>query len=399
MTVSTPTLTRPRVWMVTAASSLGIGAPGYIHHGLAAIGPFLIAAFALSKSSYGFVISAFSLVGALTSPAIGRLADRVGGVRLLTWSFYVAVGTSLGMAFAPGVAVLVALAMIAGLTASAANPATNTLIGAHVPSTMQGLTVGIKQSGGPLGIALAGVVMPPVAETWGWEWAVASGVGLPVIGLALIWLAGVKPTETIVPRDRTRRREPHGRLIKVLTVNATAIGWGMGAVLGFISVFAVEEVGMAETTAGAMLAVIGFVGAAARLGWGALADRIPSSHALLGAMGAIGLLSILGIWVSPDVGVWLLVLSTGLFGASVMAWNAVGMLAVIRDAPTEHAGSASGVVLFGFLGGLTVGPWTFGALVDASGGYGVSIATVAVSFVLSILVLMIRPPMRPREAM
>ncbi len=391
MSAAPATLLRRRVWALTAASSLGIGAPGYIHHGLAAIGPFLIAAFALSKASYGLVISAFSLVGALTSPAIGRLADRVGGVRLLRWSFYVAVGTSLGMAFAPVVAVLVALAMIAGLTASAANPATNTLIGAHVPTKLQGLTVGIKQSGGPLGIALAGVVMPPVADAWGWEWAVATGVGLPVIGLGLIWLSGVQPAASIVPRDRGRRREPNGLLIRVLTVNATAIGWGMGAVLGFVSVFAVEEVGMAETTAGGMLAVIGFVGTGARLLWGALADRVRSSHALLVAISAIGLVATAGISASPDSGPWLLIVATGLFGASIMAWNAVGMLAVIRDAPPERAGSASGVVLFGFLAGLTIGPWAFGALVDLTGGYGVPLATVALSFVLSIAVLAIRP--------
>ena len=295
------------------------------------------------------------------------------------------------MAFAPVVAVLVALAMIAGLTASAANPATNTLIGAHVPTTMQGLTVGIKQSGGPLGIALAGVVMPPVADTWGWEWAVATGVAVPVIGLVLIWISGVQPTESIARPARHEARESHGLLIKVLTINATAIGWGMGAILGFISVYAVEEVGLAETTAGGMLAVIGFVGTAARLFWGALADRVRSSHALLVVISLLGLLAIGGIWAAPTVGVWLLVAAAGLFGASIMAWNSVGMLAVIRDAPAERAGSASGLVIFGFLAGLTAGPWAFGALVDLTGGYGVSLGTVVASFVLSIVVLAIRP--------
>ena len=55
------TETPTRAGVLTAATSLGIAAPGYIHHGLAAIGPFLIAAFAFSKSSYGLFLSNVAL--------------------------------------------------------------------------------------------------------------------------------------------------------------------------------------------------------------------------------------------------------------------------------------------------------------------------------------------------
>ena len=41
-----------RVGLVTAASTLGLASPGYFRHGIAAIGPFLIAAFSLSKSTF-----------------------------------------------------------------------------------------------------------------------------------------------------------------------------------------------------------------------------------------------------------------------------------------------------------------------------------------------------------
>jgi predicted MFS family arabinose efflux permease len=385
-------MSRARVWALTAASSLGIASPGYIHHGLAAIGPVLISVFSLSKGSFGFVISVFSAVGALTSPVVGRIADRVGGVRLLRWAFYLAVGVSIGLALSPGLAVLVAVAMLAGLTASAANPATNTLIGSHVPHRLQGLTVGVKQSGGPLGIALAGAVMPSVAEQWGWEWAVLTGAALPIVGLLLLRLSRVQPDQAIAPRDKSVEHPPLGRRIRVLTLNAAAIGWGMGAVLGFVSVYAVEEAGMDETTAGGMLAVIGFVGVGARLFWGAVADRVRSLYALLVTMGVLGLVSTAGIWLAADRGPWMLIGAAALFGASIMAWNSVGMLAVIREAASERAGAASGVVIFGFLAGLTLGPWAFGALVDASNGYALPLVMVAIAYLFSIAVLAIRSP-------
>jgi len=285
--------------------------------------------------------------------------------------------------------------MLAGLTASAANPATNTLIGSHVPQRLHGLTVGIKQSGGPLGIALAGVAMPPLASHWGWEWAVATGATIPLIGLGLLWWSGARPGPVGARRDRSVPHPSLGLRIRLLTMNAMAIGWGMGAILGFMSVYAAEEVGMAETTAGGMLAVIGFVGTGARLVWGGLADRVRSSRALLVAMGLIGLVATAGVWVARDVGPWLLIASAGVFGASVMAWNSVGMLAVIREAASERAGAASGMVVFGFLAGFTLGPWAFGALVDASGGYGLSLMMVALAFAVSIAVLAI--PVREHQ--
>ncbi len=387
----TSTVPRTKVGLLTAASALGIASPGFIHHGLAAIGPFLIAAFTLSKSSYGFLVSAFSLVGAISSPTLGTLADRIGGVRLLRWAFALAIGVSVGMALAPNILVLFGVAMIGGLTASAANPATNTLIGSHVPVHRRGIIVGIKQAGGPLGIAAAGAAMPAIADTWGWEWAVLSGAVLPAIGLVLLWWSGAKPGERRPRRDRTTAREPLGPRITILTINATAVGWGLGAILGFISVYGVEEIGMAETTAGALLTVVGVIGVGARLMWGAIADRTRGSTGLLAAMSTVALASGLGIWASSSAGVGLLIVSTVLFGTSAMAWNAVGMLAVIREASRERAGAASGVVVFGFLGGLTLGPWAFGTLIDLTNGYTASFVMVAVSFVVSIAILAVRP--------
>ena len=74
------------------------------------------------------------------------------------------------------------------------------------------------------------------------------------------------------------------------------------------------------------------------------------------------------MWAAASAGPLMLIAASAVLGASAMAWNAVGMLAVIREAAAERAGAASGIVVFGFLGGLTVGPWAFGALVDLSGG-------------------------------
>ena len=182
-----------------------------------------------------------------------------------------------------------------------------------------------------------------------------------------------------------------GFRIWTLTVNALAIGWGTGALIGFIAVFGVEGVGLSETTAGAMLTIMGLVGVVARLAWGAVADRTHHSDRLLAIMGALAVVAAVGAWSAGRFGVWMLAFSTVLVGAGAISWNSVAMFAVIKEASAERAGAASGVVVAGYMIGYSAGPWAFGALVDTTGGYGASLGMVVAAFAVSIAALAIRP--------
>ena len=74
------------------------------------------------------------------------------------------------------------------------------------------------------------------------------------------------------------------------------------------------------------------------------------------------------------------------------AWNAVANLAVIMNVPSRDAGRASGVIILGFLMGLTIAGPATGAIVDVAGRYEVvwwlSVALAAAS----ACVLAVRPP-------
>jgi cyanate permease len=53
-----------------------------------------------------------------------------------------------------------------------------------------------------------------------------------------------------------------------------------------------------------------------------------------------------------------------------VAWNSVGMLAVISLVDNATLGRASGLVQLGFLAGYASSPTLFGASVDLTGSYG-----------------------------
>lgn len=61
--------------------------------------------------------------------------------------------------------------------------------------------------------------------------------------------------------------------------------------------------------------------------------------------------------------------ATVLNAVGIGAWNAVAMLAVIMAVPASRAGRASGVVILGFLCGLSLGGPLAGYLVDSLGRY------------------------------
>jgi MFS family permease len=69
------------------------------------------------------------------------------------------------------------------------------------------------------------------------------------------------------------------------------------------------------------------------------------------------------------VGGWALPLAVLFLGSGAVAWNAVGMLAVMDFSPEGLVGKGTGLVLFGFLLGLAIGPPLMGFSVDSLGTY------------------------------
>jgi MFS family permease len=85
-------------------------------------------------------------------------------------------------------------------------------------------------------------------------------------------------------------------------------------------------------------------------------------------------------------GSWLLWVGALGLGASSTAWNAVGMLALMVYAGHQQAGGASGVVLFGFLAGLGLGPPLFGWSVDRNDSYVPALSGVIAVFLIAVAI-------------
>jgi cyanate permease len=367
---------------LTVTLSAGMVVSTFVGYAFGALGPFIRDDLGLSRTALGSLTTVMYFVGSVLSPVLGPLVDRFGGRRSLLTLFAVGSAGTLTAAAAPGYGGLLVGAALAGVGVALGNIATNQLIARHVEPTRQGVITGVKQSGVQVGAFLAGAALPALAEAWGWRWALASS--------ALIAVAGVVGTLFTVPYHSGRFEMPHqpkagsgplGPAVNRLTAYSTLMGLGIGAAAAYLPLYAVEELGTGRRSAGLAAGLMGLVGVVARVAWGRRHDRIttPVTRTLL-ILAAGSVVAGALVWAAEAAGVALLWAGAAALGATAVAWNALGMLSIVRDVDAARAGRASGRVLLGFFAGYLAGPISFGAVVDATDAYAAGWAGVTAAF-------------------
>ena len=329
----------------------------------------------MSRAQLGLIGSINTLVGATTAPATGRLTDRIGARRSVIAVLVLSATAMAVMAMAPNLWWLSAAAAIGGLPQGWGNPATNTLISTRVAIGARGSLMGIKQSGVTAGVFLAGATMPAIAGVWSWRESVwVYAIAFAVVSVVVHLTLGPDPvaattTETAAENDATERRRPLDPVIWRMALYALLMGTAGGVTGRFFPLFAEESIGYSTEAAGMLVASGGLLGMAARVVAGRWAEKRIAPLRLLGLLAIVGVVYCLLLAVATESTSWLLLLSPPLSAVGIAAWNAVAMLAIITFVATSESGRASGVVMLGFLGGLTISAPLAGFVVDQWGTY------------------------------
>lgn len=365
------------------AGTMGAGTFGLVV--FAVLAADLIAQFGVERWQIGALVTATTISGAVISPSIGVLTDRIGARRATLATFAIS-GAALGaMALAPVFGLVALFALVGGLGQAIANPATNKLISMHVPAGRRGVITGIKQSGVQFGTFFGGLALPAITVAFGWRWAV--GV------FALAAFTGALAAAFVLPADVEQESVSPGGgadagmpgVIRSLAVYGFLLGAAGTAIFTYLPLFAEESLGFSKSSAGYVVAFLGSMGVVGRIGWGRISEH------RLGAMRSLRIISVLSavsalLLVASISLPWLVWVAAVTTGFSASAWNAVGMLAIIQSVPTSSAGKGSGIVLLGFLLGLGVGAPAFGYSVDRLGTYLPGWYGIAAVFLAAFLV-------------
>ena len=327
---------------------------------LSVLSTFLIDEFAISRSSFGVLVAVLGLVGMISAPGVGALTDSRGGVFALRLLLGITAVGFAAIAIAPTYSLMVVAVMLSGIGSTSGNPITNNLIASYIPDGTRGLMVGVKHSGGQLGVLAASLALPGLAIAFGWRASVALMLVVPLIGVAISKLA--EPGLEIVDLEAVGRgHRPHKwRLI----ANAGLMGLGTSAVVAFLPLYGHQRLGMSVTRASALIGLIAGFAIVSRFLWGWYGDRFRVVTTPLLLIAVTSVLSTMSIALSPAVGIPILWVGAALAGIGTMAWHAAGMLVVLHGANSHNSAKATAAVHVGFLGGWTIGPVAFGFAVD-----------------------------------
>ena len=377
----TPTISRVAFTALLAAA---MAMATFAGPAFAVLARFIIDDLGLTRAELGWVVAAFSAVGALASPSIGRVTDVLGGRRTLAAVFLLSGLGLVSISVAPGYWWLFAAAVLTGLGQASANPGTNKLISVHIPVGRRGAVTGLKQSGVQIGVFLAGLLLPTGALAWGWRTTLAIVGAVSILTLVAVRLVvppDVQPTKTPGRTTTTVWTPP----IIWLTSYGFLMGAAGGAVNTYIPLYGEEAIGLTVTAAGLVAGVAGLIAFFARIWWARHSEQSGDYVLALTWIAGLSVAFVGALLAAETGGEWLLWVGALGLGASATAWNAVGMLAVMVFAGREQSGGASGVVLLGFLAGLGLGPPAFGWSVDELDSYAPGLIAALFTFLLATL--------------
>jgi len=346
---------------------VAMGVATFTPASLGILATFIIDDLSISRAELGIVLGLINVASAVLSPVAGRVTDRIGGKRALIALFVTAGATFLILGTAVAYGMLLVGALAGAFSQATANPATNKLIAEDIPVGKRGMITGVKQSGVQAGIFLGGLTVPTLAISLGWRGAYLIVAVVPlVVATVAAWVLPSAPKAHTEQRNRST--DPLPRAIWWLAGFGFLMGFS-GAVTFLVPLFSEEELGLSPVVGGIAAAVIAFVAVPGRILWSRYAER---SGAFRGSLATMAVLSIAAaglFYLSGAAAAWLLWPAAVLIAVGSSSWNSVGMVAVMVEAGVAATGRASGVVLFGFLTGLGIGPPIFGAIIDGTGSY------------------------------
>jgi MFS family permease len=367
----------------------------------------------LSNTALGFAFSAFAYPYAIFQLIGGWLGDRFGPRWTLGLSgLIVCVSTALTGAVA-GLAALVAVRLALGFGEGAAFPTATRAMAAWLPANRWGFAQGVTHSASRIGNALTPplIALLVAALSWRGSFVVLGAASLLWITL-WVWFFRDDPRThpAITPADieqlpppRTSAARPKTPWLplarRVLPVTAVdfCYGWTLWLFLSWIPSFFFHNFHLNLTHSALFSSGVFLSGVIGDTLGGILSDRIlkrtgnlrrARSWVISGGLFG-GFVFMIPVVSMHDLVIVTVCLSLAFFCVELVV---APIWAVPMDIAPNYAGSASGMMNFGFGVAGIMSPWVFGYVIDVTGSWTVPfVASIMLLLIGSGLALRLRP--------
>ncbi len=335
-----------------------------------------------------------ALVGAIT----GGLTARFGAIRVCQSTMLAAAAGMLLLAAGHPLPALLSACLL-GYNYGPFNPASAHILSGLATPRWQPFVFSVKQTGVPLGGALAGALVPLLVIAFGWQGAAISvgAVGLVVAVLLQPLRAqfdkGLKPVRLTALMNvwAPLRLVIIDPVLRRYTLMAFAYAGCQVSSGVFMVVYLTESHGLTLTLAGLILTCMQIGGFVGRLIWGAISERFLSSRVMLVLLGAMAAVCL--VLTATMSGAWpiaVIALVSTLLGMSVFGWNGIMLSEIATHSPRGMAAETTAGMQLVMFGGIVVFPLAFG-LLAAEVSYPAAFTALAVLAVWGLALLWRRP--------
>ncbi len=349
------------------------------------VAPVAAADVGIAAAYVGMYIAIVYGISMVSSLACGDLIRKVGAIRVSQLSLLLA-AAALMVAAGGTLPLLLASAVLMGAGYGPVTPASSHVLARTTPPHMMSLVFSLKQTGVPVGGALAGALVPLLVLAAGWRWSLLA-VGAACIGVAVL----AQAIRAGLDGDRDPARaiglaSAAGPLrvvtsapdLRRLALCSFIFSSMQLCLITYLVTYLTSALDYTLVQAGLMLSMAQGTAIVARIGWGVLADRSGRPLTVLAGVaagmagGALGVALFTPAW--PTVA---MAAVCAAFGATAIGWNGVFLAEIARRAPAGKAVEATGGALFFTYFGVLVAPPLFGLAVENGLGYPLAFALMA----------------------
>lgn len=380
---------------------------------LAIAGPLMQAELHLSNADLGLIFAAFGYPYALFQLFGGALGDKFGPrLTLAVSALLVAIATALTGA-AGGIVSLFAARLLLGFGEGAGFPTATRAMSAWTPQGRWGFAQGITHTFSRIGNAATALIIAALIALFSWRVSFFLLVPVTLLwGAVWFWYFRDNPrdhpamTDDVLARLPVRARGegkrsipwlPLARRIAPVTVVDFCYGWFLIVFQTWIPNYFIQVYGLNLGRTALFSAAVLFAGVVGDTVGGILSDVIlhrtgnvslaRRSVIVLGFSGAC--LFMIPVVLTSDLMTATICLSLAFFFAELIV---APIWAVPMDIAPRYAGTASGMMNFGFGLASIVSPMFFGFTIDRTGSWTVALTTSAALLLLgAVLALFLRP--------
>lgn len=342
--------------------------------------------YGVSNAVVGSAFTALMLAYAATQFPSGALADRIGGVAVVTGGAVLAALAALALSVSLPFAAVVGVMVLVGVGTGAHKTVAVRLLSRVYPERT-GRALGVLDTVGAFGgvVAPAAVVLATDLADWRAVFLAGGVAGLALAGAFAARVPARVPARTAAETadgDGAYRRLFADRRFLVFVALTLAFSFAYNGAVAFFPLFLTDAAGLTPGTANLVYAAL-FGASLVQLLTGALSDRV-GRLGVIGATLALATLGLVATLLVPAGRPLPVAVAVVAFGLGSHGFRPVRGAYLVALVPDSVAGGALGVVRTGIMGAGAVAPAVVGIVADAA-GFRVAFAVLAAAMGLAVV--------------